>query len=50
MRADACRRALGVTRERLRREVGEQAGHGNRRADQDPVDDAQAAQTGVALR
>jgi hypothetical protein len=44
------RGTLGVTWERLRREIGEQPGHDDRRADQDAIDDAQAAQTGVTLR
>jgi hypothetical protein len=44
------RGTLGVTWERLGREIGEQPGHDDRRADQDAIDDAQAAQTGVTLR
>jgi hypothetical protein len=39
-----------VARERLRRQIRKQSGHGNSRTDQDPVDDAQTAQTRVALR
>jgi hypothetical protein len=39
-----------VTWERLRRKTREQAGDGDGGADQDSVDDAQAAQTGVPLR
>jgi hypothetical protein len=39
-----------VAGERLRRQIREQAGDENRRADQEPVDDAQAAQAGIALR